>query len=225
MLLAVLLCALVSVRVVAGPLRSMRPYSDLFFMGAAFLLLETRYVTGFALLFGSTWLVNALVFAGVLVAVLCAVETSRRIRPGSLTPLYVLLAGTLAVAYAVPLSALLSLAVPLRLVAAVALAFAPIFCANLIFAARFADTSGSTAAFGANLLGALLGGTLEYASLVVGYRALILLAAALYLLAFALRPRALLAPDAGRRSTRTWRSSSMTDRTGATAICAERHRA
>ena len=114
---------------------------------------------------------------------------SRRIRPRALTPLYVLLAGTLVVAYAVPLSALLSLAPPLRLVAAIALAFAPIFCANLIFAARFADTSGSTTAFGANLLGALLGGTLEYASLVVGYRALILLAAALYLLAFALKPR------------------------------------
>jgi Spermine/spermidine synthase domain len=188
-LLAVLLCALVSVRAVAGPLRWMRPYADLFCMGAAFLLLETRYVTGFALLFGSTWLVNALVFAGVLVAVLCAVETSRRVRPRALTPLYLLLAGTLAVAYAVPLSTLLSLAVPLRLMAAIALAFAPIFCANLIFAARFADTSGSTAAFGANLLGALLGGTLEYASLLVGYRALILLAAALYLVAFALKPR------------------------------------
>jgi hypothetical protein len=188
-LLAVLLCALVSVRAVAGPLGSLRPYADLFFMGAAFLLLETRYVTGFALLFGSTWLVNAVVFAGVLLAVLCAVETSRRLRPRALTPLYLLLAATLAVAYVVPLSALLSLDLPLRLPAAIALAFAPIFCANLIFAARFADTNGSTAAFGANLLGALLGGTLEYASLLVGYRALILLAAALYLVAFALKPR------------------------------------
>ena len=158
-LLAVLLCALVSVRAVAGPLGALRPYADLFFMGAAFLLLETRYVTGFALLFGSTWLVNALVFAGVLLAVLCAVETSRRLRPRALTPLYVLLAATLVVAYVVPLSALLSLDLPLRLPAAIALAFAPIFCANLIFAARFADTSGSTAAFGANLLGALLGGS------------------------------------------------------------------
>ncbi|MEO8690084.1 MAG: spermidine synthase [Solirubrobacteraceae bacterium] len=191
-LLAVLLCALVSVRAVAGPLRWMRPYADLFFMGAAFLLLETRYVTGFALLFGSTWLVNAMVFAGVLVAVLCAVEASRRIRPRSLTLLYGLLAATLVVAYAVPLSSLLALSLPLRLVAAIALAFAPIFCANLIFAARFADTSGSTAAFGANLLGALLGGTLEYASLLVGYRALILLAAVLYLVAFALKPRRVL---------------------------------
>jgi hypothetical protein len=188
-LLAVLLCALVSVRAVAGPLRWMRPYADLFFMGAAFLLLETRYVTGFALLFGSTWLVNALVFAGVLLAVLCAVETSRLLRPRASTGLYLLLAVTLGVAYAVPLSALLSLAAPVRLAAAVALAFAPIFCANLIFAARFAETSGSTAAFGANLLGALLGGALEYASLLVGYRALLLLAGALYVVAFALKPR------------------------------------
>jgi hypothetical protein len=193
-LLAVLVCALVGVRAVAGPLRWMRPYADLFFMGAAFLLLETRYVTGFALLFGSTWLVNAMVFTGVLLAVLCAVEASRRLRLRSLTPLYALLAVTLVVSYAVPLSTLLALAAPLRLAAAIALAFAPIFCANLIFAARFADTSGSTAAFGANLLGALLGGTLEYASLIVGYRALLLLAAGLYLLAFALKPRGVLTP-------------------------------
>jgi hypothetical protein len=188
-LLVVLLCALLGIRAVAGPLRGLRPYADLFFMGAAFLLLETRYVTGFALLFGSTWLVNAMVFTGVLLAVLCAVEASRRLRPRSLTPLYVLLAVTLVVAYAVPLSALLALAAPPRLAAAIALAFAPIFCANLIFAARFVDTRGSTAAFGANLLGALLGGTLEYVSLVVGYRALLLLAAGLYVLAFALQPR------------------------------------
>ena len=46
----------------------MRPYADLFFMGAAFLLLETKNVVQFALLFGTTWLVNALVFAGVLLA-------------------------------------------------------------------------------------------------------------------------------------------------------------
>lgn len=188
-LLAVLLCALVAVRVVGGPLRRMRPYSDLFFMGAAFLLLETRYVTGFALLFGSTWLVNAMVFTGVLLAVLCAVETSRRIRLRSLTSLYALLAGALVIAWAIPLSSLLALPAPVRLAAAITLAFAPIFCANLIFAARFADTSGSTAAFGANLLGALLGGTLEYASLVVGYRALLVLAGALYLVAFLLTPR------------------------------------
>jgi hypothetical protein len=42
-----------------------------------------------------------------------------------------------------------------------------------------------TRAFGANLLGAMVGGVLEYASLVIGYRALIMIAGVLYLLAFA----------------------------------------
>ena len=90
----------------------MRPYVDLFFMGAAFLLLETRNVVQFALLFGTTWFVNALVFAGVLLAVLAAVET-RAACCGcrAAAVLYALLAASLAVAWAVPLTALLSLAV------------------------------------------------------------------------------------------------------------------
>ena len=39
-LAGILAVSLLAVRVVGGPLRSMRPYADLFFMGAAFLLLE-----------------------------------------------------------------------------------------------------------------------------------------------------------------------------------------
>jgi hypothetical protein len=54
-----------------------REYADLFFMGAAFLLLETKSVVQFALLFGTTWFVNALVFAGVLLSVLCAIEVPK----------------------------------------------------------------------------------------------------------------------------------------------------
>ncbi len=187
-LFLILLAALVSVRVVAGPLRGMRPYTDLFFMGAAFLLLETKNVTGFALLFGTTWVVNALVFAGVLVSVLAAVEVSRRVRLPRPAILYAVLAGSLVGAWLIPSTALLDLPVPLRLVAATVLAFTPIFCANLVFSQRFADTSSSTAAFGANLLGALLGGTLEYLALIVGYHALLLLAGLLYVAAFLTTP-------------------------------------
>ena len=44
-------------------------YTDLAFMGAAFMLLETKNIVQFALLFGATWFVNSLVSAGVLVAV------------------------------------------------------------------------------------------------------------------------------------------------------------
>jgi hypothetical protein len=56
--------------------------------------------------------------------------------------------------------------------------------ANLVFAQRFKDTSSSTTAFAANLLGAVLGGILEYTALLAGYRSLLIVAAVLYGLAF-----------------------------------------
>jgi hypothetical protein len=104
-------------------------------------------------------------------------------RPGLL---FVGLLAALALAWIVPSSSLLVLSPPLRLVLGTLLTFSPIFIANLIFAQRFASTSSSTAAFGANLLGAMLGGVLEYASLIVGYRALIVLVAVVYGCAFVL---------------------------------------
>lgn len=189
-LAAILAISLVSVRVVAGPLRRMRPYTDLFLLGAAFLLMETKAVTGFALLFGTTWVVNALVFGGVLVAVLIAVEVTRRLpRRPPLPVAYAALAVTLVLAWLVPASWLLSLPVPLRALAAVTLAFLPVFTANVVFATRFADTDDGPTAFGANLLGAMLGGCLEYAALLVGYPSLLVLAGVLYLGAFLARPR------------------------------------
>ena len=76
----ILVASLAVVRVAAGPLRQMSSYLDLFFMGAAFLLLETKNVVQFALLFGTTWFVNALVFGGILLTVLAAVEVAKRVR-------------------------------------------------------------------------------------------------------------------------------------------------
>jgi len=66
----------------------------------------------------------------------------------------------------------------------VVIAFAPIFLANMVFAQRFRDTEDTGTAFGANLLGAMVGGVLEYASLIVGYRWLLVFVALLYGLAF-----------------------------------------
>jgi hypothetical protein len=192
----ILAFALVAVRWAAGPLKGMRPYADLFFMGVAFLLLETKNVVQFALLFGTTWFVNAAVFAGVLLSVLAAIELARRVRLPKPWVLYLALLAALAVSWLVPGSALLDLSVPLRFLAGTALAFTPIFLANLVFAQRFKDTSSSTVAFAANLLGAVLGGVLEYAALLYGYRSLLILAAVLYGLAFLFGRRHLTAASA-----------------------------
>lgn len=184
-----LVLSLIGVRVAGGPYRQMLPFADLFCMGVAFLLLETKNVVQFALLFGTTWFVNAFVFGGVLLSVLLAVVLSKRVVIRSTTGLYALLLAGVAVNWLVPADALLELAMAPRLVVAVSLAFFPIFVANLVFASRFRETERSTAAFGANLLGAMVGGLLEYVSLLTGYHSLLILVAALYGLAFVLRPR------------------------------------
>jgi hypothetical protein len=183
-LAAILLASIAIVRVASGaPLGQMRPFVDLFFMGAAFLLLETKSVVQFALLFGTTWFVNALVFAGILLAVLAAVEVARRSPLPAPALMYALLLGCLAVAWAVQPSSLLALPPVSRFVVSVVVTFAPIFVANLIFAQRFRDVGASTVAFGANLLGAMLGGVVEYLAIATGYRALLFAVAALYGLA------------------------------------------
>jgi hypothetical protein len=183
----IILLSVLAVRATSGPLRRMRPYGDLFMLGSAFLLLETRAVSGFALLFGTTWFVNALVFAGVIVAVLAAVETTRLLpRRPSLPAAYAALAAALAIAVFVPAEALLSLPLVPRAVTAVVVAFLPIFTANVVFAARFDQSADAATALGANLLGAIVGGCLEYLALIIGYHWLVAVAGLLYLAAFGL---------------------------------------
>jgi hypothetical protein len=187
----ILLVSAVAVRLAGGRFGAMRGYLDLFFMGAGFLLLETKSVVQFALLFGTTWFVNALVFAGILLTVLAAIEVEQRTGVRKLTLLYPLLFVGLLVAGLVPASWLLSLDTAPRFVIATLLAFFPVFIANLVFASRFRDTADPTTAFGANLLGAMVGGVLEYLSLITGYRGLLVLAGVLYALAWVFGARKL----------------------------------
>jgi len=185
----ILIASLVAVRALGGPIRQMRPYADLFFMGAAFLLLETKNVATFALLFGTTWFVNALVFAGVLVIVLAAVETTRKFRTPPLPVVYVGIVLALVLAWAVRPEWLLPLAFWPRLIGATLLAFLPIYLANVAFSKRFAESADSQEAFAINLLGTIVGGCLEYSALFLGYDNLLIVVGLLYLAAFLLVPR------------------------------------
>lgn len=188
-LLAILIASLIAVRTLGGPIRQMRPYADLFFMGAAFMLLETKNVATFAMLFGTTWFVNALVFTGILLVVLAAVETTRKFKTPPLPVVFAGIALSLALAWVVRPEWLLPLPFLPRLIAATTLAFLPIFLANIAFAKRFQGSSDSQEAFAVNLLGAMVGGCLEYAALVTGYNNLLLLTGLLYLAAFLLVPK------------------------------------
>ncbi len=187
MLGLILAVSLLFVRVAGGPLRRMSGYVNLFFMGAAFMLLETKNIVQFALLFGSTWLVNALVTAAILVAVYLAVETARHVRLPRPAVLYAALIAALLLAWLIPQEDLVSLPVAARFLAGGALAFTPVFIANLVFAQRFSEVDTVGTAFAANLLGAMVGGVLEYLALITGYRFLLVLVGILYALAFLVR--------------------------------------
>ena len=102
---------------------------------------------------------------------------------------YAVLLGSIALVWFIPPAALLGVPVPVRLLAAIGITFLPVFTANVIFASRFNDSKEPTTAFGMNLLGAMVGGCLEYLALLTGYQALLLIAAALYVGALLLQPR------------------------------------
>ncbi len=156
----------------------------MFFLGAAFMLLETRSLVTFALLFGSTWLVNSLVFFAILCSVMLAVFLSSRFPLKPSPPLYALLVLALLAAYLIPQDSFLSIeSLPLRYASASLVAFLPVFLANLVFAGSFKGTGPSAdVAFASNLIGIMLGGMLEYASLLIGYRHLLLIVIAFYVI-------------------------------------------
>jgi SAM-dependent methyltransferase len=162
-----------------GTLR--RPDWPFFFMGVAFLLLETKSVSFFSLLFGTTWMVNSLAFAGILSSVLLANLVVQRFRLERRAILFAGLGLGIACAYLCPPALLLEIGSPaLRAAAAIVVAFSPIFFANLIFSREFRDAEESTRAFGWNLIGAVAGGGAEYLSLLIGNRNLLLLVALCY---------------------------------------------
>jgi hypothetical protein len=181
---------------------SVRRFSPHFFvLGIAFLLLETRSIVTFSLLFGTTWLVNALVFFAVLASVLLAILVTRFLPRRPAKYLYAALLGSIVIAYLLPPASLLIEPPTLRYAAAAVLAFAPIFFANLVFSYSFRDTRTADMAFASNLLGAMVGGAVEYLALITGYQALLLVVGALYIAALLLATRLRLLADTELAST------------------------
>lgn len=173
-----------------APKKTMRPGGQMFFLGAGFMLLETKGVVHLALLFGSTWVVNSIVFFSILVMIVLANLYVLRFKPGKLTAYYALLMAALLVNALVPTNWFLALPGAARTVASCAVIFVPIFFAGVIFATAFSRSIRPDQDMGANIMGVVLGGLSEYLSMMVGFNWLILLAMGYYFLSAALAPGA-----------------------------------
>src|SRR4029434_4598554 len=99
-----------------APVRRIRPNFQMFFLGAGFMLLETKGVVHMALLFGSTWVVNSVVFFAILVMILIANLFVMTIKPRNLWPYYGLLLVALLINALVPMNWFLSFAPTTRTV-------------------------------------------------------------------------------------------------------------
>ncbi|MEY2579368.1 MAG: hypothetical protein QOI49_2192 [Verrucomicrobiota bacterium] len=189
--LAVILAISLAAIFLVAPRSTLRRFDGhMFFLGVAFALLEVKALTTFALLFGSTWNVNSLVFFAILTSVLIAVLVNARFTFRRIWIFYVLLFGMLVLNFVVRPEALLLQNAIARYVIASSLIFAPVFLANVIFSNSFRETELADVAFASNLLGIMVGGMLEYFSMLVGYHMLLVAVIAFYFLAMMLRGRA-----------------------------------
>jgi spermidine synthase len=128
-----------------------------FFLGAGFMLVETKGITELGLMFGNTWQVIGIVIAAILVmAYLANLAVARMGLQRPTIPLVFLLA---------------SLGLGLT---------CPMFFSGIAFSSLLASTGEISAALALNLLGAMCGGLLESNSMYFGFQFLYWIAMALY---------------------------------------------
>ena len=149
-------------------------------LGMGFLLLETKSITDCTLYFGATWLVTVIVVTGVLLMVMAANLVATRLKQFSLG-MYVPLFLALALLLLVPREQVLGFAYTGRLLWALLIVPLPVFFAGIIFSTTFRQAAIPSAAFGSNLIGAMVGGFCEYFAMAVGNARLSALVIAAYL--------------------------------------------
>ena len=160
----------------------------MFFLGAGFLLLELASIARLSLLFGSTWITSAVVVLTILAFLFIANWIVIRWRE-KLDPriTYAILFAFLTASYLTPVNKLTEFTASIGALGSfgiAALTLAPICAAGLIFPLAFGQTKSASKALTFNILGAVLGGLLEYLSYFVGNSGLILVAAILYFSSF-----------------------------------------
>jgi SAM-dependent methyltransferase len=151
----------------------------MFFLGSAFLLMEVYAINRLALLFGTTWLVSAVSIAAMLVEIVAANLVVSAFKFDLRPVAYAALGILLVLGWFIGPDVALGKGLNTGLLYALFL-LSPVFCAGIIFATSFSRSQSAGMALGANILGAVLGGWSEYATMATGIRFMALVALALY---------------------------------------------
>lgn len=155
-----------------------------FFLGAGFMLIETKGITEIALIYGSTWFVITIVIGFILLMAYLAnllIIKSSQIKSSII---YFLLIISLLFGYfftfvdtTIFSSIILKIVVPLILTV-------PIFFSGLAFSKELSVENHVGVALSSNILGAIFGGLIEYNSMYFGFKSLYLLGIVMYLMGY-----------------------------------------
>lgn len=137
-----------------------RPY-DMLFLGIGFMLLETKNIINFQLLFDSTWDVNFLVILAILLTALISTIIIKLKIKFRLRNLYFMMAISLMVSIAIPISFFSNYDGFVKYLLSCLVSFSPMLFASLIFSQTFSLEKKSALGFGYNMIGAMIGGMLE----------------------------------------------------------------
>ncbi len=150
-------------------------------LGMGFMLLETKLIAKLALLLSATWVVNTFVISAVLVMVfLSNLAVMRQSGHNSLWAIAAVLLFLFA-DWTIRLDTLsFSTNTTINLGAILLLLAAPVFFAGMVFSNIYRLSRVPSVAFGYNLLGAMIGGVMEYCSTFLGINNLNLLCMAIY---------------------------------------------
>jgi hypothetical protein len=179
--LIVLLSSLVTVNFVGErPQFSQLPF---FFLGAGFMLVETKGITELGLTFGNSWQVIGVIIIGILMMAFlgnCLVQWLRIRRP---TIPYLLLFASLGLGWFIAGNGGLA-STPLGRLETALVLTVPMLFSGIVFSTLLGSRGGISGIMAVNLLGAMCGGLLEYNSMYFGFRALYVIAMGLYAAAF-----------------------------------------
>ncbi len=155
-----------------------------FFLGAGFMLIETKSITEIAKYYGSTWLVTSFVIITILImAFIANLIIIKKINIKS-KQIYFLLISSIILGYYLFINNYVYINPNYLFLIVPILLSLPLLFSGLAFSKELKEINSVPKALSSNILGAMFGGFLEYNSMYFGLSSLYLLACLLYFSAF-----------------------------------------
>lgn len=159
-------------------------HTNFLFLGIGFTLMESSAIVRLALVFGSTWIVNAVVFSSVLLTIFIGNFMVLKKKAPTIGIAWIGLFVFIIINFFFPLHILFEVSTALRVLFCGLLVGIPVYFASICFSHLFQREKVTGYPLGINLIGAMAGGLIEYSSMAIGMRMVWIIVLGIYILAW-----------------------------------------